>query len=103
MEKKSSPTHANGFHVKVFPRPFKVTYQRIRSGRQDSPCGGWRSGSSSAADILAITGGGSNLEQVKPWSYTLPVKADPPSIIFLAFHSFKDNLDPEALMQPEDM
>lgn len=64
---------------------------------------GWRRGSNSAADILAITEGGSNLEQVKPWSYTLLVKADPPSIIFLAFHSFKDHLDPKALVQPEDM
>lgn len=45
-----------------------------------------------AADILVIAGGGSGVKQLKLQSYTLSLKADPPSVIFLAFNSFKDKL-----------
>lgn len=64
---------------------------------------GWTRGSNPAADILVIAGGGSGVKQLKLWSYTLSLKADPPSVIFLAFNSFKDNLDSKAPMQPEDI
>lgn len=100
MDEKSSPISVSSLNVRVFCRPFQVTYERIRAGRQDSVC---REGGMGVAGIPAITGGGSDWEQVKPWSDTLLVKADPPSIIFLASHSFKDNLHPKALVQSEDM
>lgn len=102
MDEKSGPTSVRRVHVKVFPGLFRLPVKGY--GQEGKiPCAAMENQSPSAADVLVITGGGSDLEQVRPWSYTVLVKADPPSIIFLASHSFKDNLDPKALMQPEDM